>query len=143
MLFRTINTNKRTKSFPLSLCACALSCFSRVWFFVTIWVVDCQALCLWDSPGKNSGVGCLLQFLVLYPIPIVLDTRMRGMGFPGGASGKEPMPMQKTKTCGFSPLLGLEDPDPGWRRAWQPTPVYSCLENPMDRSTGSQRVRHG
>ena len=32
-------------------------------FFVIPWTVACQALCPWDSPGKNTGVGChsLLQ----------------------------------------------------------------------------------
>ena len=35
-----------------------------------------------------------------------------------------------------------------WGRAWQPTPVFSCLENPTDvepgrlQSIGSQRVGH-
>ena len=33
-----------------------------VWFFVAPWTVACQAT-LWNSPGKNTGVGChsLLQ----------------------------------------------------------------------------------
>ena len=37
-----------------------LHCFSRVQLFATLWTV---ALCPWDSPGKNTGVGCraLLQ----------------------------------------------------------------------------------
>ena len=38
----------------------ALSCLTPV----TLWPVACQApLCLWDSPVKNTGVGChfLLQ----------------------------------------------------------------------------------
>ena len=31
--------------------------------FATPWTVACQALCPWDSLGKNTGVGChfLLQ----------------------------------------------------------------------------------
>ena len=29
-----------------------------------------------------------------------------------------------------------------WRRKWQPTPVYSCLENPMDRGAWQATV-HG
>ena len=33
--------------------ACVLSCFSHVPLFVILWL-----LCLWDSPGKNIGVGC-------------------------------------------------------------------------------------
>ena len=36
---------------------------SRVQLFATPWTVAHQALCPWDSPGKNTGVGChfLLQ----------------------------------------------------------------------------------
>ena len=34
----------------------SLSC---VWLFATPWIVAHQTLlCLWDSPGKNNGVGC-------------------------------------------------------------------------------------
>ena len=38
-----------------------LSHFSRVRLFTILWL-----LCLWDSPGKNTGVGChaLLQGIV-------------------------------------------------------------------------------
>ena len=44
----------------------ALSRFSRVPLFATPWTVAHQAP-LWDSPGKNTGVGChfLLQNCVL------------------------------------------------------------------------------
>ena len=43
---------------PLSrdLCAWVLSCFSHVQLFVTPWTTD--LLCPWDSPGKNTRVGC-------------------------------------------------------------------------------------
>ena len=43
------------------LCACMLSRFSHVWLFATPWTL--RLLCPWDSPGKNTGVGCyaLLQ----------------------------------------------------------------------------------
>ena len=43
--------------------ACMLSHFSHVQLFVTLWTVGHQALCSWDSPGKNTGAGChvLLQ----------------------------------------------------------------------------------
>ena len=33
---------------------------SRVRLFVTPWSVAYQALCPWDFPGKNTGVGCHL-----------------------------------------------------------------------------------
>ena len=40
-----------------------LSHFSGVQLFVTVWTVAARLLCPWDSPGKNTGVGCqsLLQ----------------------------------------------------------------------------------
>ena len=41
---------------------------SYVQLFVTLWTVACQVpLCPWDSPGKNTGVGChfLLQGIFL------------------------------------------------------------------------------
>ena len=37
---------------------CCLSPFSRVWHFATTWTVTCPALRPWDSPGRNTGVGC-------------------------------------------------------------------------------------
>ena len=44
------------------------------------------------------------------------------MGFPGGASGKEPTcQCGRHQRCGFHPLVGKIS----WRRAWQPTPI--CL----------------
>ena len=38
--------------------ACVLSHFSHVQLFATLWTVVLQVLCPWDSPGKNTGVGC-------------------------------------------------------------------------------------
>ena len=35
-----------------------LSHFSRVPLFVTLWTVATRLLSPWDSPGKNTGVGC-------------------------------------------------------------------------------------
>ena len=49
------------------MCVCVLLCmlFSRVHLFVTTWT--CRLLCLWDFPGKKTGVGChvLLQGIFL------------------------------------------------------------------------------
>ena len=36
---------------------CVLSHFNHVQLFVTLWTVACQTP-LWDSPGKNTGMGC-------------------------------------------------------------------------------------
>ena len=59
------------------------------------------------------------------------------MGFPGGASGKEPTcQCRRHKRLRFD-LWVRKIP---WRRAWQPT-QYSCLENSMDRGTWWATVR--
>ena len=43
------------------------------------------------------------------------------MGFPGGASGKDPIcQCRRHKRCGFNPWVTKVP----WRRAWQPTPVF-------------------
>ena len=44
-----------------------LSHFSHVPPFATLWTVAPRLLCSWDSPGKNTGVGChaLLQEIFL------------------------------------------------------------------------------
>ena len=33
----------------------------------TPWIVACQALCPWDSPGKNTGVGCHFFLEGIFP----------------------------------------------------------------------------
>ena len=35
---------------------------------VTPWTLACQALCPWDSPGKNTGVGCHFLLKGVFPI---------------------------------------------------------------------------
>ena len=40
------------------ICACMRSCLSHVRLFATPWTVVHQAHYPWDSPGKNTGVGC-------------------------------------------------------------------------------------
>ena len=67
------------------------------------------------------------------------------VGFPGGASGKEPgcQCRLEGRDVGLTPGLG-RSPGGGHGNPLQ----YSCLENPMDRgawwvqSMGSQVVRH-
>ena len=49
------------------------------------------------------------------------------MGFPGGASGKEPTCNAGDIRDGVS-IPGSEDSPGGGHSKW-----YSCLENPMDR----------
>ena len=49
------------------VCMCMLSHFSHVQLFATPWTIAPRLLCPWDSPGKNTGVGChaLLQGIFL------------------------------------------------------------------------------
>ena len=58
------------------------------------------------------------------------------LGFPGGASDKEPTGQcRRHERCGFDPWVGKIP----WRRAWQPQ--YSCLENSMDRGAWQATVQ--
>ena len=67
--------NPVPQSYP-HLYVCVLSHFRRVQLCATLWTVVTRLLCPWDSPGKNTGVGCcaLLQthayilFLILFGI---------------------------------------------------------------------------
>ena len=55
--------------FALGSCmhACMLNRFSSVRLAATLWTVAAKLLCLWDSPGKNTGMGC--HFLLQQIIP--------------------------------------------------------------------------
>ena len=53
------------------------------------------------------------------------------MGFPGGASGKEPTSQcRRRKRCGFNTWVGKIP----WRTAWQPTLVFFPRESHGQRS---------
>ena len=48
--------------------ACMLSHFSRVWLFTMLWTVArTKLLSPWDSPGKNTGVGCHFLLQGIFP----------------------------------------------------------------------------
>ena len=40
---------------------------SHVWLFATPWTVACQALCPWNFPVKNAGVGCHFLLQGIFP----------------------------------------------------------------------------
>ena len=48
--------------------ACVLSCFSRVQLFLLLWLKCTRILCRWDSPGKNTRVGCHFLFQGIFLI---------------------------------------------------------------------------
>ena len=47
--------------------ACLLSRFSRVRLCSTPWAAALQLLCLWDFPGKNTGMGCQALLRGIFP----------------------------------------------------------------------------
>ena len=48
--------------------ACVLSRFSHVQLFVTPWAIQLsKALCPWDSPGENTGVGFCALLQGIFP----------------------------------------------------------------------------
>ena len=52
------------------------------------------------------------------------------MGFPAGASGKEPScQLRRCKRCGLDPWIKIP-----WRRAWKPTPVFLPGESQGQKS---------
>ena len=40
------------------VCVRVLSRYNCVWLFATPWTVACRFFSPWDSPGKNTGMGC-------------------------------------------------------------------------------------
>ena len=45
-------------------CECMPSCIQ---LFATLWTAAHRVLCPWDSPGKNTGVGCHTLFQGIFP----------------------------------------------------------------------------
>ena len=82
------------------------------------------------------NVWDICSFLLLQTIHnehtcIELCTRVRALGLPGGASGKEPTRQcRRHKRPGFDTWVGKIP----WRRAWQPTPVFLPGESYGQRS---------
>ena len=65
---------------PLCLCVCG---FSRVRLFATPWTAALQALCPWDSPGKDTGVGCRVLLWDL-PDPGIEPASLASLALAGG-----------------------------------------------------------
>ena len=81
---------------------------SHVQLFVTPWTVAPRLLCLWDSPGKNTGVGChfLLQgiFLAQEWNPHLLHWRVDSLLL----SHWEPQGTQEGQQIGSKPTIDRE-----------------------------------
>ena len=66
-----------------------LSCFSCVRLFATLWIAASQALCPWDSPGKNTGVDCQPLLPGVYPTSLMPSALACGF-FTTGATWEAP-----------------------------------------------------
>ena len=55
------------KTSVYALHVCLPSRFSRVRLFATVWTVASRLLCPWDSPYKNTGVGCHALIQGIFP----------------------------------------------------------------------------
>ena len=63
------------------------------------------------------------------------------MGFSGGASGKNlHASAGDVRDAGSISGISWISRKISWRREWQPTPVYSCLRNPMNRGAWQATV---
>ena len=80
----------------------------------------------WNSPGQNSGVG---TFRSPGDLPNS-GIKPRSLALQVDSLPAEPQGIcLQCKRPGFYPWVGKVP----WKRKWQPTPLYSYLENPMDR----------
>ena len=100
-----------------------------------------MAMCGFLSP-PGLNLSAMHQ---IFHLPVSKSLHFLGiytpLGFPDGASGKEPAcQCRRHKRLEFHPWVGKIP----WRRAWQPLQC-SCLENPMDRrawwATGHRVVK--
>ena len=83
-----------------------------------------------EEPGRLRSMG---SQRVGHDWVTSLTHSTLGMGFPGGASGKEPScQCRRHKRCGFDPWVGKVPR----RRAWQPTPVFLPGESPWTEEPG-------
>ena len=118
---------------------------SRVRLFATPWTVAHQAPLsmgfsrqeYWSgvpfpSPGDLPGPGIEPGSPALRADALTSDYDR--LGFPGGASGKEPTcQYRRHKRHGFNPWVRGVRKIP-WRKAWQPTPVFLPGESRGQRS---------
>ena len=122
------------------VCVCALSHLSCVWLFATYGLWSVRTLCPWDSPGKNTRVGCHALFQGIFPTHRLNPGLLHCRWALYHLSNKERV---QCRGHGFSPWFEKIP----WRRAWQPTPVFLPGESHGQRSLavllpiGSQRIR--
>ena len=124
------------------VCACSVASVMSD----SLWPYGLQPtrlLCSWDSPGKNTGVGCHFLLQGDLPDPGMEPVSLTSPALAGwfyGTSGKNPASQCRRLRETLVQSLSQQDPPGGGNG----NPLqYSCLENPMDREAWQlQRVRH-
>ena len=103
-------------------------------FVFLCWVFS---LSLTISRPINVAVNDVISFFMWNNVPryryryIIYTHTSSSLGFPGGASGKEPTDQcRRHERCGFDRWIGKIP----WRRAWQPIPVFLPGESQGERS---------
>ena len=110
--------------------------------------------CPWDSPGKNTGVGChfLLQCIKVKseseaaPMDCSLPGLLRPWDFPGKSTGvgchsdKESACQCSTcKRCRLNPWVRKIL----WSRKWQPAPIFLLEKVRGQRSLAGNSLQKG
>ena len=72
--------------------------FRCVRFFVTLWTVAHQAPLSWDSPGKNTGVGCHALLQGIFPTQR-LNPRLMSPALADGFFATWEAPEKNTYVC--------------------------------------------
>ena len=72
--------------------------FHCVRFFVTLWTVAHQTPLSWDSPGKNTGVGCHVLPQGIFP-PQRSNPRLMSPALAGGFFATWEAPAKNTYVC--------------------------------------------
>ena len=119
---------------------CCAKSLSHVWLFATPGTVARQAL-LWDSPGKNTGVGCHALLQGIFPTqgsnPWLLHCRQTLYCWATREALKTIM--QHPKWYSVSRLWGVQasrwDP-PGWSHSWTLAQVWVHSGGLVPQGTG-------
>ena len=109
------HTEDEIKQFHFHICWCfitllmlVLSRVSHVRFFVTLWSVVHQALCPWDSPGKNTGVGCHALLQGIFPTQRLNLCLLHCSKF---FTNEWPGKLQEESNMGASKLISFQIPN--------------------------------
>ena len=115
------------------VCVCVCWALSRAQLFVTPWTVPTKLLCPWNSPDKNTGMGChfLLQGIFLTQGSNQLSCT-EADSLPSEPPGK--CPKLKTSKSKISEAKLRKSRLSVQRRQWHPTPVFLPGESHGRRS---------